>query len=217
MLKLYDYLPSQNAWKVRLLLSHLGIEYETVNVSIFEGEGQQDEFLDMNPIGAVPVLELEDGRSLSESNAILCYLAAGSRYFPADAWQSAQVVRWLNFEADYIQNSLASYRHLLLTGKASEDEPRMQQAAAASRRVLGVLARWLTGREYLAGHNLVGDYSIADMSLCAYVSRAGEVGMPLEQWPSLAAWWQRIQAQPGFLATVYAYDTDPHSGKQLPR
>ena len=212
MLKLYDYLPSQNAWKVRLLLNHLDIEYETVNVSIFEGEGRQDAFLDMNPTGAVPVLELEDGRSLSESNAILCYLAAGSRYFPEDAWQAAQVVRWLNFEADYVQNSLASYRHLLLTGKGSADEPRMQQAAAASERILGAISRWLAGREYLAG-----GYSIADMSLCAYVSRAGEVGMPLDRWPSLAAWWQRIQAQPGFLATVYPYDIDPHSGKSLPR
>ncbi len=212
MLKLHDYLPSQNAWKVRLLLNHLDIDYETVPVSIFEGEGQRDEYLAMNPMGAVPVLELEDGRSLSESNAILCYLAAGTEYLPTDAWQAAQVMRWLNFEADYIQNSLASYRHLLLTGKASADDPKMQQKAAASRRMLDALNRWLERREYLAE-----EYGIADMSVCAYVSRAGDVGFSLEEWPAVAAWWQRIQAQPGFLASVHLYDIDPHSGRSLPQ
>lgn len=212
MLKLHDYLPSQNAWKVRLLLNHLAIEYETVSVSIFEGEGQREEFLAMNPVGAVPVLELEDGRSLSESNAILCYLAAGTDYLPADPWQAAQVIRWLNFEADYIQNSLASYRHLLLTAKAAADDPQMQQKAAASSRMLDALNRWLEKREYLAG-----DYSIADMSVCAYVSRAGDAGFDLEEWPAVAAWWQRIQAQAGFLASVHLYDIDPHSGRSLPR
>lgn len=116
-MKLYDYLPSQNAWKVRLLLNHLGIEYDTVPVSIFEGEGQQPEFLARNPVGAVPVLELDDGRTLAESNAILIYLAEGTPYLPEDSWERAQVARWMFFEEDYIQNGIASLRHWTMTGK----------------------------------------------------------------------------------------------------
>src|SRR5688572_18292585 len=97
---LYDYKPSQNAWKVRQLLAHLQIGYRTQYVSIFEGEGQRAGFLARNPAGAVPVWEEEDGRSLAESNAILMYLAEGSAFLPRDPWQRAQVVRWLCFESD---------------------------------------------------------------------------------------------------------------------
>ena len=89
MITLYDYLPSQNAYKVRLLLSHLQRPYVTKLVSIFEGEGRQADFLAKSPTGAVPVLELEDGRVLTESNAILTYLAEGTRYLPVSAGPSA--------------------------------------------------------------------------------------------------------------------------------
>ena len=94
VITLYDYLPSQNGYKVRLLLSHLGRPYRSVLVSIFEGARQAPEHLAKNPTGAVPVLELEDGRVLPESNAILSYLAEGTPYLPADAWaRAAQVPR----------------------------------------------------------------------------------------------------------------------------
>src|ERR1700733_14419794 len=108
MITLYDYLPSQNAYKVRLLLSHLQRPYVTKHVSIFEGEGRQAWFLAKSPTGAVPVLELEDGRVLTESNAILAYLAEGTRYLPDDSWNRAQVLRWMFFEEDFIQNGLVS-------------------------------------------------------------------------------------------------------------
>lgn len=156
MLKLYDYLPSQNAYKVRLLLAHLGIEYETIPVSLFEGEGQTDDFLSRNPAGAVPVLELEDGRTLPESNAILLYLAEGTQYLPTDPW--------------------------------------------------------LATRDFLVDCG----YTIADMSMYAYVGFADEAGLPMREFANVQNWIARVRAQAGFLATVYPYSIDPNSVNELP-
>src|SRR4051812_14368063 len=99
MLTLFDYLPSQNAWKVRQLLNHLQTPYRTEYVGIFEGEGQRPEYLAINPTGAVPAIRLNDGRVLAESNAILAFLAEGTSYLPEDAFGRAKVLQWLSFEA----------------------------------------------------------------------------------------------------------------------
>ena len=92
MLTLHDYLPSQNGWKIRVLFGLLKISYNSRLVSIFEGESHTPDFLALNPAGAVPVLELEDGRALAESNAILAYLAEGTPFLPADRFQRAKVM-----------------------------------------------------------------------------------------------------------------------------
>lgn len=211
-MKLHDYLPSQNAYKVRLLLHHLGISYETVPVGIFEGAGQTEAFRAKNPTGAVPVLELDDGRCLPESNAILMYLGEGTRYVPADPWQRAQVLRWMFFEEDQVQNGIASLRHWVLTGKlARRSREAIEGKRALGRKTLAVLDGWLSTREFL-----VDTYTIADMSLYAYVGFADEAGLPLESYPHVVAWIARIRAQPGFLATVYPYAIDPFSGNELP-
>lgn len=211
-MKLHDYLPSQNAYKVRLLLHHLGISYETVPVSIFEGAGQAEAFRAKNPTGAVPVLELDDGRCLPESNAILMYLGEGTRYVPADAWQRAQVLRWMFFEEDQVQNGIATLRHWTLTGKlARRSREAIEGKRALGLKTLAVLDGWLSAREFL-----VDTYTIADMSLYAYVGFADEAGLPLENYPHVVAWIARIRAQPGFLATVHAYAIDPFSGNELP-
>ncbi len=212
MITLYDYLPSQNGYKVRLLLSHLERPYRSVTISIFKGEGQEVEHLARNPTGAVPVLELEDGRVLPESNAILSYLAEGTPYLPADPWARAQVHRWMYFEEDYIQNGLASLRYWTMTGKLA----RRSDELVASKRALGektlrLLDRWLIDRDFL----VEGQYTIADMSLFAYVSRADEAGLPLSAYPGVSSWVARVRAQPGFLNTVYPYSIDPHSGSEL--
>ena len=102
MLTLFDYLPSQNAWKVRLLLNHLGRPYRTVPISIFEGEGKTAEFMRISPTGAVPAIQLDDGRTLAESNAILAYLADGTAYFPPDPFDRAKVQQWLHFEQERV-------------------------------------------------------------------------------------------------------------------
>jgi len=213
MLTLYDYLPSQNAYKVRLLLSHLERPYVTREVAIFDGEGQHPDFLAKNPTGAVPVLELDDGRVLAESNAILTYLAEGTPYLPGDAWDRAQVHRWMYFEEDYIQTGLASLRHWTMTGKlARRSAEAIEGKRATSRQTLEILDRWLARREFLTD----AGYTIADMSVFAYVSRADEAGLALGDTPAVLAWSQRVRAQPRFLDVTYPYSIDPHSGRELP-
>jgi len=131
MITLYDYLPSQNAYKVRLLLSHLKIPYKTEMVSIFEGQGQTQEFLVVNPTGAVPALRLDDGRTLAESNAILIYLADKTKYLPADNYHRAKILQWLFFEGEQVQSTVATLRHWVLTGK---DKNRNEETLISKRK-----------------------------------------------------------------------------------
>jgi glutathione S-transferase len=213
MITLYDYLPSQNAYKVRLLLNHLDRPYVTKIVQIFAGDGQDPSFLAKSPAGAVPVLELEDGRVLAESNAILFYLGQGTTYLPSDAWSQAQAVRWMFFEEDFVQNGLASLRHWHMTGKLARRSPEMIAAKqAASLKSLNILERWLLGRSFLTD----AGYTIADMSVFAYISRAGEAGIDLTAFPAVTAWIERVRSQPRFLEAVYPYSIDPQSSKELP-
>jgi len=212
MLTLHDYLPSQNGYKVRLLLNHLQRPYRTKLLSIFEGEGKTPEFQAINPVGAVPVLELEDGRTLAESNAILIYLAEGTPYLPTDAWQRAQALRWMFFEEDYVQNGLASLRHWTMTGKLARRTPEMIAARRASSiKTLGILEQRLAQHPFLTD----AGYTVADISMFAYVSRAQEAELPLDQYPGIRAWIGRVRAQPGFLDQVYPYSIDPHSTGEL--
>lgn len=213
MLTLFDYLPSQNAWKVRLLLNHLGRPYHTVPISIFEGEGQTAEFRRINPTGTVPAIQLDDGRVLAESNAILAYLADGTPYLPGDPFERAKVQQWLHFEQERVESVIGSLRYWTMTGKLAHRSPEMIEAKRnAAVRSLGVLESELSTRLFIAGDH----YTIADMALFAYASRAEEAGLSLEAHPNFRAWIARIEAQPGFLATVHSYAIDPHSTRELP-
>lgn len=212
MLTLYDYLPSQNAFKVRLLLSHLGLPYHTEIVSIFEGAGQEPSYLEVNPAGAVPALRLNDGRVLAESNAILTYLASGTQYLPVDAFAAAKVQQWMSFEQDYVLN-IASLRHWTMTGKlARRPAALVEMRRAGGLRALQILERELASRPFIAGDA----YTIADISLFAYTHRADEAGLPLRELPHVCAWIERVRAQPGFLDEHHPYSIDPHSSGELP-
>jgi glutathione S-transferase len=213
MLTLFDYLPSQNAYKIRLLLSHLQRPYRTEPVSIFEGAGQRPEYLAINPTGAVPAIRLDDGRTLAESNAILVFLAEDTPYLPADRYGRAKVQQWLSFEGNYVEPAIGTLRHWILTGKAAR-RPRelVESRRAASLKALRILDRELAGRAFVAGDA----YTIADMSLFAYTSRAHEADLPLAEFANVSAWIDRVRAQPGFLATVFPYSIDAHSVRDLP-
>lgn len=212
MLTLYDYLPSQNAWKIRQLLQHLQRPYRSRIVSIFEGEGRRDDYRRINPTGAVPAIELEDGRVLAESNAILDYLAQGSPYLPGDAFAQAKVRQWLSFEQQYVEMSIGSLRYWTLTGKLPQRAPALIEAKrGASLRGLGILESEFAQRPFAAGE----DYTIADIALYAYASRAEDAGIDLAPYPQFRAWVARVEAQPGHLAERYPYDIDPHSRNEL--
>ena len=213
MLTLFDYLPSQNAWKVRLLLNHLDRPYRTVPISIFEGEGKTADFMRISPTGAVPAIQLEDGRTLAESNAILAYLAGGTAYLPADPFDRAKVQQWPHFEQERVESVIGSLRYWTMTGKLPHRSTEMIEGKrAAAKRTLDILERELATRPFLAGDI----YTIADMAVFAYASRAEEAGLSLEPYPHFRAWIARIEAQPGFLATMHPYAIDPHSVKELP-
>lgn len=213
MLTLYDYLPSQNAYKVRLLLSHLGRDYRSELIAIFDGEGQRPDYLDLNPTGAVPVLRLAHGGVLAESNAILFHLARNTRYLPQDAFLQAKVLQWLFFEADYVQSTIATLRHWIMTGKAARRPAELVESKrAGSLKVLGILEREFVQRPFL----VEDAYSIADMSVFAYVHRAEEADLSLADYPHLRAWIARVRQQDGFLDKTYPYAIDPHSGRELP-
>jgi glutathione S-transferase len=213
VLTLYDYLPSQNAWKVRLLLNHLARPYERIAVSIFEGEGQAPAYRAINRTGTVPALRLDDGRVLAESNAILVYLADGTPYLPDDAFGRAKVVQWLSFEQERIESQIGALRHWTLTGKlARRPEFLVAMKRNAGLKTLAILEAELATRAFIAGER----YTIADMSVFAYASRAEEAGLPLAPYPHVRAWIARVQQQPGFLADMHPYSLDPHSGNELP-
>jgi glutathione S-transferase len=117
------------------------------------------------------------------------------------------------FEEDFVQNGLASLRHWTLTGKLARRSPEMIGAKqAVSRKTLDILERWLQARSFLTD----AGYTIADMSLFAYVSRAGEAGIDLTAYPAVIAWIERVRSQPHFLEAVHPYSMDPDSSKELP-
>jgi glutathione S-transferase len=213
MITLYDYLPSQNAWKVRQLLHHLQQPHERVLVSIFEGGGQSEDFLRISPTGKVPALRLEDGRTLAESNAILCYLADGTRYLPDDAFGRAKVFQWLSFEQENVESVIGSLRHWSMTGKLARRSPELVEGKRrGAMRTLTLLDREFAQRPFIAGDA----YTIADIAIFAYGSRAEEAGVSLAPYPNVRSWIERVQAQPRFLAEMFPYSIDPHSVNELP-
>jgi glutathione S-transferase len=213
VITLYDYLPSQNAWKVRQLLRHLAIPHRTEMISIFEGAGQSPRYLAINPWGAVPAIRLEDGRVLSESNAILWYLSAGTKYQPDDVFAQAKAFQWLSFEADYVQTSIGSLRFWTLTGKLSARPPTLVDGKRATAlRTLAILDRELSRRPFIAGEA----YCIADISLFAYAHLANDAGIVTDEFRSFEAWVARVKSQDGHLAEMYPYSIDPHSSVELP-
>lgn len=214
MLTLYDYLPSQNAWKVRQLLQHLQRPYRTQIVSIFEGEGQTEAYRRISPTGTVPAVVFDDGRALSESNPILFHLAEGSPYLPDDAYGRAKVLQWLSFEQERIESQVGALRHWTLTGKLARRAPALVESKrAAGRRALGILDAELARRPFVAGDA----YTVADIAMFAYASRADEAdGLSLAPHARLRDWIERVRAQPGHLAEMYPYAIDPHSARDLP-
>ena len=191
-MKLYDMQVSGNCYKVRLMLHHLGMAYEKITVRDMSKGERPRELLAENPSGRVPLLVLDDGRSLAESNAILCLLAEGTEYMPGEAFQRAQVLRWMFFEQNHVEPNIAVVRHWRLVGI---DDPDHRAAitlrTTAGHDALGVMERHMQGREFFAG-----GYSIADIALFAYTHVAPEGDFSLDDYPAVRAWIDRVRARP---------------------
>ncbi|MFD2054669.1 glutathione S-transferase family protein [Mesorhizobium calcicola] len=208
MLTLHDHLPSQNGWKVRVLLGLLKIPYDSRMVSIFEGESHTDAFLELNPAGAVPVLQLEDGNAIAESNAILAYLAEGTPFLPADRYQRAKVMQWLFFEQYNVEPVIGSLRFWTLTGRLERNQGMVAGKREAAARTLAAMNRSLGDTPFLIGN----DFTIADIAVYAYSHRAGDCGFLLTDYPAVMAWIGRVRDAIGPGYPVHPYSIDPHSG-----
>lgn len=200
-LRLYDYAASANCYKARLLLAQLGIDYERVPVDIFDGDTLTDEYELLNPHRSTPVLQLPDGRTLVESNAILWYLAAGTPFLPGDALAQAEVCRWLIYEQTDVMFTIGGLRFRLITGRWTPGHEEAQRRHAGALEALAVLDRHLAGRSFLVGDRC----SIADLAVFAYAHVAEEAGLDTSGYPSFGAWLERVRAQPGFVDDLAPY------------
>ena len=192
MLRLYDNHLSGNGYKPRLLLGHLGLAYERIEVDILKGETRTPEFLARNPNGRIPVLELEDGTCIAESNAILFYLAEGSSFLPSDRLTRALILQWMFFEQYSHEPFIAVARHWIqhveMTATQRAELPARHEGGRAA---LSVMEHHLRIAHWLAG----GRMSIADIALYAYTHVADEGGFNLADYPAVEGWLARIAEQ----------------------
>jgi len=196
MLTLYDYLDSGNGYKIRLLLAQLGVRYRYVELDIMQGATRTPEFLAKNPNGRIPLLELDDGQWLAESDAILWYLGDGTQYVPEGALPRAQVLQWMFFEQYSHEPYVATPRFIVRHFPA--DSPRRAELPDRLRRgreALAVMESHLRNRQFFVADR----YSIADIALYAYTHVADEGGHQIAGFPAVCAWLARVAAQPGHL------------------
>ena len=212
-LRLYDYFASCNCYKVRLLLAQLGLPYERVPIDIFNGETLTDEYSAMNPSRTTPMLETEDRRYLPESNAILVYLAKGTPYLPDDAFELAQVVRWLIYEQTDVIPTMGGLRFRLLVGRLTPSDRDAIRRTEGAAEVLRLLDDHLRTRDFF----VAGRYTIADVAIYGYSHLAHEAGIDMRPYPNLRAWFERVEQQPGYIEDVEPYGANaaPGAGHSL--
>jgi len=203
--RLYDYAASGNCYKVRLLAGLLGLELEHVPVDIFAGETLTDEFGRLNAARETPVLELDDGTAVTQSNAILWFLADGTAFVPEAPLERAQVVQWLSFEQERVMGGIAGARFRIMTGR---DPSVVPAKLALGRSALEMLDAHLDGRSFLVGDAC----SIADVSCFAYTHVAGDAGYELAEYPHVTAWLERVRALPGFVDDLVPYPANARPG-----
>jgi glutathione S-transferase len=191
-MKLYNVAYSGNSYKVRLLLSHLGIPCKIVEVDILNGKSRTPEFLQINPNGRTPVLD-DNGFILAESNAILAYLARGTKFLPNDKRQWALVFQWMFFEQYSHEPFIATSRFWL---QHRPDTPE-RAALLASKRDGGWAALKVMEQHLAKQDFFTEDYSTADIALFAYTHVSHQGGFPLDDFPKIRAWIERVKAQPG--------------------
>lgn len=196
-LRLYDFLPSGNGYKIRLLLTQLGMPFEWVEVNITKNETRTPEFLSKNPNGKIPLLEIEPGKYLSESNAILVYLSEGTEFLPYDRYLRAQVLQWLFFEQYSHEPFIATSRYWIsILGKAEEYREAIEQKREPGYAALKLMENHLKSHIFLVADR----YTIADIALFAYTHVADEGGFDLTLFPSIQAWIERVKTQSRYIS-----------------
>ncbi|BAQ63973.1 glutathione S-transferase family protein [Geminocystis sp. NIES-3709] len=202
MYRLYDFLPSGNGYKVRLLLSQLKIPFHWIEVDILREETRKFEFLTKNPNGRIPVLEISPNQYLAESNAILYHLSQNTSYFPSDSWYSAQVMQWLFFEQYSHEPYIATSRYwLTILNQPEEYQRELEKKKQGGYHALKIMEAHLQTRSFFVNEQ----YTIADIALYAYTHVAEEGGFNLQSFPSILSWLNRIEQKPDYIPITYRF------------
>jgi glutathione S-transferase len=196
MFRVYGMSASGNCHKVRMTLEALKLAYEWTEIDPSLGQTRTPEFLAMNPNGQVPVLQIDAGTYLRESDAILCYLADETPLLPHDRLERARMLQWMFFEQYSHEPYIAVARYL----RRFHPDPASQLALAESKRdggyrALAMMEEHLAREPYFAA----GHYTIADIALYAYTHVAHEGGFELGRFPAIQAWLARVESQPGYV------------------
>jgi glutathione S-transferase len=204
MYTLYSMQRSGNSYKARLALARLGIPYTKVEIDILQGESRTPEFLAKNPNGQIPLLEVAPGRYISESNAILWYVAGGTTLAPEDRIEKAEALQWMFFEQHSLEPNIgAAYFWLsLIKGGRELQQHALEDWMENGYRALGVMEMHLaTHRFFVADH-----FTIADIALYAYTHVAEKCDFDLGRYPAVRGWLARIAAEPGHVAMDWQPD-----------
>lgn len=195
--RIYGDTQSGNCYKVKLLCSLLNIEHEWVHVNVLAGETRTEEFLSKNPTGQIPLLKLDDGRSISESNAMLNYLAFGTEFLPAEPFELAKVQQWQFFEQYSHESYIAVARFIeKYLGLPEERRAEYESKQAGGHKALSVMEQQLSQSKYLVGENM----STADISLYGYTHVADEGGFDLSKYPAILSWIRRISSHQKYVS-----------------
>jgi glutathione S-transferase len=196
---LYQDPRSGNCYKVALTAAHLGIPLKTVDIDVTAGLTRKPEFLAKNPNGRVPLLELDDGRVLPESNAIIWYLAEGSPLIPSDRFARAQMLQWMFFE-QYSHEPYIAVARFWLAFMPKEarraKEHLIPEWHAKGNAALAVMEGHLKQHDWFAANHL----SLADIALYAYTHCAEDGGFSLRDYPAVTTWLARVASSPGFVS-----------------
>jgi glutathione S-transferase len=198
-MKIYGDMRSGNCYKLKLVCELLSLDYQWLDVDILAGEAATPEFKQKNPNAKIPLLELDDGRLLSESNAIINYLAAGSSLIPTDNYQLALVQQWQFFEQYSHEPFIAVARFIAkFLGLPDDRREDFESKQAGGHKALAIMEMQLSKTSFLVGEQM----STADIALYAYTHVAHEGGFELAGYPAVTNWLKRIEAQPGYVPMV---------------
>jgi glutathione S-transferase len=194
MVTVYGYRFSGNCWKVTTILDLTGVRYAWVDVDSNAGETRTPKFLAMNPNAKVPTVTLPGGEVVTESCAILCHFAEGTRWMPAPGLARTRVLEWLFFEQYSHEPTIAVARNILTYLKQAEVQAeRLAECQRRGAMALDVMERRLAGHDWLTD----AGPTVADIALCGYTQAADEGGFDLARWPGVRAWVARVLGLPG--------------------
>jgi glutathione S-transferase len=208
-MRLYDYGPSPNCHKVRILLAQLGQDYERVPIDIMGGDTLKPDYFEKNPGLTTPVLEIEPGTYLPESGAILLYLAEGTEFLPNDPLERAHVHRWMMWEQARLFAIIGALRFFLASGRIDPESREARQQLRFSQAIVGQAEGHLSANEFFVANR----YTVADIAAYGYLQVADEAGVDMDAYPNVVAWLERVRAQPNHVADLEPYPENAQRGK----